>query len=585
MINQQLVDYINQELKLGIDRKKIETDLVAAGWQSGDISDSFESLAPKKDSKSRSPKLKINFKKILIISGCVLIGLIFIGGIAYAYNAYFYSPEKNIGRMLGNLKNIKTMAYSGELNVSANVPATPISEKKLSKLSVSFNGASDTQNADDLRGAFSFQIKTDAMSGQEMSLGLEARSLSKTLFLKLSNLPNIGFIDLGFFNDKWIKLDESTIGQGGVASSSEKIDGNLIKEKAAKIQNLPSQDKFIKITETLKSEKIEGQDTYHYKYIIDKEALKKFISDYSTLIDDKALTAEQIASSSEQIDQIDLAEGEIWIGKSDFMPYKLSFAASTKDEKAINTNLVLSFKNFNQVIKIEEPTDVKTLTELIGGLMGGMFGGSGSNPLGDSTDTLNASSSFGFSNEDSKLMDVDSDGDGLNDYEEINVYTTHPNNPDTDGDGFSDRQEVKGGYNPLGTGKLIIASSTANLDILNTLEKARAKARDARRVADVKQIQTALEMYYNEMGFYPSVKEFASKSIKAGSSTFMTAIPEAPLPVDGTCLDKDGSNKYTYKTDSLGKTSSTYTLTYCIGNNVGSISAGINTASEKGIKQ
>ena len=55
---------------------------------------------------------------------------------------------------------------------------------------------------------------------------------------------------------------------------------------------------------------------------------------------------------------------------------------------------------------------------------------------------------------------ADTDNDGLSDYEEIKIYHTDPLNPDTDGDGFSDSQEVKAGYNPLGAGKMINASST-----------------------------------------------------------------------------------------------------------------------------
>ena len=37
---------------------------------------------------------------------------------------------------------------------------------------------------------------------------------------------------------------------------------------------------------------------------------------------------------------------------------------------------------------------------------------------------------------------VDSDGDGLSDDAEVNVYGTNPSNPDTDGDGLNDGQEV-----------------------------------------------------------------------------------------------------------------------------------------------
>lgn len=50
---------------------------------------------------------------------------------------------------------------------------------------------------------------------------------------------------------------------------------------------------------------------------------------------------------------------------------------------------------------------------------------------------------------------ADTDDDGLPDYDEVKIYKTDPKNPDTDGDAFLDGAEVKGGYNPLGAGKLI----------------------------------------------------------------------------------------------------------------------------------
>jgi len=41
--------------------------------------------------------------------------------------------------------------------------------------------------------------------------------------------------------------------------------------------------------------------------------------------------------------------------------------------------------------------------------------------------------------------------------------------------------------------------------VLASLNTARAKARDAKRVAEIRQIETALEMYYNDNGKYPSI--------------------------------------------------------------------------------
>jgi len=39
--------------------------------------------------------------------------------------------------------------------------------------------------------------------------------------------------------------------------------------------------------------------------------------------------------------------------------------------------------------------------------------------------------------------------------------------------------------------------------VLASLNTARAKARDARRVSDLRQVQTALEFYYDKHGNYP----------------------------------------------------------------------------------
>jgi len=45
--------------------------------------------------------------------------------------------------------------------------------------------------------------------------------------------------------------------------------------------------------------------------------------------------------------------------------------------------------------------------------------------------------------------EVDSDGDGISDDKEINVYLTDPHNQDTDGDGYGDNEELINGYSPL----------------------------------------------------------------------------------------------------------------------------------------
>lgn len=130
--------------------------------------------------------------------------------------------------------------------------------------------------------------------------------------------------------------------------------------------------------------------------------------------------------------------------------------------------------------------------------------------------------------------------------------------------------------------------STLSIVALNS---ARARSRDARRVSDIKQIQTALEMYYNVANQYPAAGTLAndlststSPAIKFGGTSFMTAWPVAPTPFDNstaTAHCNAGNNTYVYTQTSSG---ASYTLTYCLGAETGGTPIGVNTASPAGIR-
>lgn len=62
---------------------------------------------------------------------------------------------------------------------------------------------------------------------------------------------------------------------------------------------------------------------------------------------------------------------------------------------------------------------------------------------------------------------ADTDGDGLPDRWESEVYKTDPTLEDTDHDGFSDRQEIVQGFNPLGEGVMSVPWGDADHDGLD----------------------------------------------------------------------------------------------------------------------
>jgi len=50
--------------------------------------------------------------------------------------------------------------------------------------------------------------------------------------------------------------------------------------------------------------------------------------------------------------------------------------------------------------------------------------------------------------QENDLAEKDTDGDGLNDWDELNTYLTSPYLEDSDSDGFSDREEIESGNDP-----------------------------------------------------------------------------------------------------------------------------------------
>ncbi len=121
---------------------------------------------------------------------------------------------------------------------------------------------------------------------------------------------------------------------------------------------------------------------------------------------------------------------------------------------------------------------------------------------------------------------------------------------------------------------IAIIGLLATLSVV-ALNNARERARDSRRVSDIKQIQTALELYFNAEDEYPPTGDITAENtyvldgtIDASGVILMDPIPTAPEPFDcGSGL----TNEYTYES-----TGDAYTITYCLGNDTGGIAGGVD---------
>ncbi|MEI7620268.1 MAG: FISUMP domain-containing protein [Candidatus Falkowbacteria bacterium] len=128
---------------------------------------------------------------------------------------------------------------------------------------------------------------------------------------------------------------------------------------------------------------------------------------------------------------------------------------------------------------------------------------------------------------------------------------------------------------------IAIIGILATVSVL-ALSNARAKARDAKRAGDVKQVQTALELFFNDNNRYPTVEEWATGKIFStttdATSTYMQILPSAPTPADGSCTNNQNIISY-IPTDN----GASYSISFCLGSNTGTLTPGPKCMTPGGV--
>ncbi|MDP1709393.1 MAG: prepilin-type N-terminal cleavage/methylation domain-containing protein [Candidatus Komeilibacteria bacterium] len=132
-----------------------------------------------------------------------------------------------------------------------------------------------------------------------------------------------------------------------------------------------------------------------------------------------------------------------------------------------------------------------------------------------------------------------------------------------------------------------------------SLNNARQKSRDAKRVSDIKQVQTSLELYYADKNGYPvsgvalTLGGASAKLLSGGGftavgggsgTTYMGQVPANPTPA------LEGSENYSYiSRDAAGAACAVapcagYTIDFGLEGSAGQLVGGTHVASPNGIQ-
>ncbi len=401
--DQKLIDYIQQELSFGVGEDEIKNSLNEVGWLPTQIENALtkakSKIIPSPEQTTQSPDTdlgqfnqetgvtsvqemdtvqlaqeeptpKRKFSKSVIIS---LVILLFIGiaSAVYGYFYYYLAPERITSESVKKMQTVKTYDYSGSvlMKISGNLFSGSEVPPEFSAMSLfiprefrlSFTGSVDSADENNTKTETTVNVdinSEEVAEAQIMAIG----KLSYFKLNKFSLFPLEGYLN------KWLFIDAKELSeQYGLDYEDEQF-AELSEEDQNTIYTSFTNNNPVEISERLEGEEIDGNDTFHYQYKVNKDALKTFFAEISPILQEYPQSQDiDVSELNNIMDGLEFHDGEVWIGKKDYYIYRVTggFKTSIPDSEAsIEIAIDISLKNFNQTKNIVAPADYMTFDDL-----------------------------------------------------------------------------------------------------------------------------------------------------------------------------------------------------------------------------
>lgn len=392
------------------------------------------------------------------------------------------------------------------------------------------NGAADI---DTIQSSSSITY-TLGSGNTSFSTGLEYRVVGKALYLNVGNNPFLSAMMLGVTNEggddaqkkfEWLRFsldpkDYESLGSDEDSKDFKRLaDQRYWQDVAAKWKD----EHFLETPKYVGKETVRGVPTLHYKTNIKKETLRQAITEVIAKVvasEDKDTQEEVSLVVNGLLDKLEVQSLDVWVGQKD--------AAIRKLVVVSNAPSVASMVKVSEDMSKEQAAFYEKAC--------GDYSKPCSPPVRDTkADIKRFIAALQFSAQFNLSAD------------------------------FYDYGKTE-----------TIAAPKDYMDIMEQLQKARGASRDAKRLADVRQLASALELYFNDNSRYPGSLEELTKS--GAAYQYIGVLPTAPEPQDGSCTA--AQNKYVYTP--AGPTN--YQLKFCLGAQTGGYGAGPHILSASGIQ-
>jgi hypothetical protein len=322
-------------------------------------------------------------KKSFPLFVSIAIVLIVGAGVAFAYTQdIFVSPTEIANTALEKTDEITSVRFDGTMTVkgaTASEAEVSALETLGDEVSITIKGAYDATDPENVKGEINMSLSMEALQA-----GIEARVLNKTLFVRLLEAPAIPGLSFEEYKNKWFSLDENMAegftSKAGISTFSS-IQDSLTEEHKAELKKIEQKYNLISVTNRLPSEKINDIETHHYAFVLNRTEISAYLEEAEEYIhragnSDSVLSTFDAESVAQTLDLIENFQGELWIGKKDSLPYKVSGSFDiVSGEQNGTARFAIIFSDWGKSIAVESPTGSVPVTELLNSF-GAMLGGS-----------------------------------------------------------------------------------------------------------------------------------------------------------------------------------------------------------------
>lgn len=548
----QLQDYIHQARQAGLSDLEIRQNLLKAGWPADKVDAGFDQTSLSKPSHPlqppvSDPKLSWASPAVLqsnaanssepgvmpragsgghkkLVLGIVIAVLLAGGGgfYVFAYN----SPARIWQRFSAKTQ---TPIYRSSIKaVYTDDNSTGDSQElglgSFKNIVLSADGTAYIDGSNSVNPVADATVKYSFGSGNtSFNTGVSYRILGKMVYFKIDDNPFLDsmFQQLGQSQKiDWLSIDLNELQKQNSSQTNaikdfynlnpDKVFNQALKDN---LSQLWKNNDLIKIARFMGRENINGISTLHYQNTLDKQAAKTFLTQSFSKI------VQAFKDNGADVPAQDQANINAAINA---LVDKLEIKSFETWVGAADLNLY----------RVHVTTNAPALSSMFNALTSGIM-------------PSDSSSSTPVSQADQIQAMINK------------INFTAQFDLTTDYSDYGKKQNIQAPANPT--------------DLLQIINKQLAVDRDDRRLADLRQLASSLELYYNDKNSYP-------QSLQDLVPDYISALPASPVPPDGNCSPAD--NTYTYQK----KSPTSYIVNFCLGTTTGAYQAGKHQMSEVGIQ-